>query len=1148
MLPTKIVRHEIIDLTLSPEPEAHPFPDNVAKKNAPSSEITAKKLPATFKPSTDFPEERPRKKARHQDRDLQPPYGGLKWQPDWSPGQQTQSRHDKGSSRTCLGLSTSITQPISGGTLHLGVRPLINGSVTAKVQSVNYTPAVTSTVQPVARKQQPPAAEVTICQPVLKQHGTPVVSVPKQKVLLRDVTQVYADARKTIDDAPQPSSTGSSEPYTDADRQLLLRLKGLENRSWDEIAAFFPNRSKDSIQVHYSSKVKKLLTGDHAQTRKERNPLVKHEQEGGTRGRPSARASAVHRLESSASLESHLQPKVNRNHAPTQITRVLCRPGAQLTQEHVYPNSLSRLLRIREFGATSRRAWSSSKTVTNEMKNHAYESSEFVQHYQGMSGDVVALNWSSHDLLFAAGSIAISDPQSQQYNMGRNLLLGNLQNQTVHELPEHHVPRPKIEEKNNVNASHAMRATQDERLFMTVTGTEFSTDSRQLYTSGADGKLRRYNIDLESGASHHRYAIKHKAAVDLLSVHHTSGDSVGLVATAARRSSENISIYKCQEAHWDRQSLFSPTQQISQDFFPSALRFGHAPQHREFLLAGFGAAGEKDQSGQTCLWNINVGTPISLHAVTHDVFDVAWNPMPSSSSVAFVVACNPSGIDVNKSTRSVIQCFAPSQQECRRVLTWECPARDINRVVFCPHDDNLVAAGATDGKVYIWDKRYAGREQKPLHALEHGESLNVLAQDEDREMTDTGVHFIAWGATRERLYSGSSDGVVEIWNPYLAIGNTHIDDIAVPRSQRSAIMSGAFSHDGRSLLIGTENGNVNLFSIGTRESSGVARKVEKFKLISEKTSVDKTEDPHFQAAKEMLQNGEIVLRPCGAMPFRQAVQGPNYKGPYLDPPLLQISAAMAEYENALISQSTATSVNSMMPTHVENDDEAAACHSKRMIEAQREVSRAETVLNDLQRRANSAQPARTKAEAFQRSLLEMEQQKLANDDPAQNCQLDCAVLRTTEDVDGDVDDSARWELRLPIRLRQMNRIRPVEDGQEKPDQTQQDIARQAGLLGVCSSCYRPATIAMDDSDALCESCNFSCFRCGQPCLVSGDAAQITCLHCKLSWEAGVLGYELLDPPKPRARPNRDQDEMDELADDEREHYASLWRTTDYHTT
>jgi WD40 repeat protein len=1155
MLPTKIVPQEIIDLTVSPEPEPRPQPqprpEDVAKSIDQSSKAKANELLTHLNRPSDFPEERPRKKIRYQECDRQPLHGGLKWQTGWVPGRPKQSRHDNGkagvdsSPPTSFTPSGSILQPAPSRVINSGTGPLIHGSRIYQVQRSKDVPAVTSASQESVRQPQP-AAEISIRQPAFKSHETFVNPVPKQKVAPEDSTPDHADARKDINDDPQPSSTKGSEPYTDEDRQLLLRLKGLENRSWDEIARYFPNRSRESIQTHYSTKVKRLLTGNCVRSKKERKPLFKHEQEGGVRGRPLARDSAVSRQDSSASIDHHQRSKTNRSPVAKRISQERFRPGPHVTNEHAYPNSLSRLLRVRELGATSRRAWSTSKTVTNEMKNHAYRGSEFIQYYQGMSGDVVALNWSSDDNLFAAGSIAISDPQSQQYNMGRNLLLGNLPNQTVHELPEHHVARPWIDERNNVNASHAMRATQDERLFMTVTGTEFSADSRQLYTSSADGTLRRYIIDVESNLPRHDYEIKHEAAVDLLSVHHGSGDSVGIVATAARRSTENISIYECRESHWDQHALYSPFQQMSHDVFPSALRFGHAPQHRDFLLAGFGAAGDKDLSGQTCLWNINIGTHISLHAVTHDVLDVAWNPAPSSSSVAFVVACNPSGIDVNKSTRSVIQCFAPSQQECRRVLIWECPARDINRVVFCPHDDNLVAAGATDGRVYVWDKRFAGRDQKPLHALEHGESLNVLAPDEDREMTDTGVHFIAWGATRERLYSGSSDGIVKTWNPYLAVDKTHIDDIAVPRAQRSAIMSGAFSNDSRSLLIGTENGNVNLFSIGSHELSGVVRNAAKFKLISAKAPVDKAEDPPFQAAKDMLQNGEIVIRPCGGMPFRQAVQGPYYKGPYVDPPHSEISAAMDEYEKALEFQAKEISGDSMMQTHVENDDGESARNSKRIVDAQREVSRAQSVLSDLQRRAMFAQPARMKAESFQRSLLEMEQQRLASNDPAQNCQLNCAVLRTAEDINDDVEDSARWELRLPTRLRQINRMQPIKGGQEKPDHTQQEIARQVGLLGICSKCQRPARIASDGSRALCERCDFSCFRCGQPASVFGDSAQITCSQCKLTWEVGVLGYELLDPPKPRRVAVRDQDEMDELAENEREHYASLWRTSDYH--
>jgi hypothetical protein len=429
----------------------------------------------------------------------------------------------------------------------------------------------------------------------------------------------------------------------------------------------------------------------------------------------------------------------------------------------------------------------------------------------------------------------------------------------------------------------------------------------------------------------------------------------------------------------------------------------------------------------------------------------------------------------------------------------------------------------------------------------------VLAADDDREMTDTGVHFLAWGATRERIYSGSSDGIVKIWNPYRAVENTHVDDITVPRSQRAAIMSGAFSHDGRSLLVGTENGNVNLFSIGRNEPTGAAQRVGKFKLLSAEVPLDSPEEPHFKAANDLLETGQIVIRPCGAMPFRQAVQGPQYNGPYLDPPQSQISAAMENYNKALMRQAAMTSWHSTPLDYIgcENNlpEQSDTSEVDEINKAQCEVSRAEISVNDICSRASFARAARPKAEAFQRSLLEMEPRKpdgeVTYHDTVHRCKLDCNVLRTTEDMDGEVDDSARWQLRDPSMLRLLTRIPSVGTGQDGVDRKQQDAMKRAGLLTTCSECRRPARIATDGSKVLCENCSFACFRCGKPAAISPDTMRITCASCELVWEAGALGYELLNPPKTRIKavsPHVEDD--DELAEQELEHYASLWQTSD----
>ncbi|KAH8746274.1 hypothetical protein F5882DRAFT_312417 [Hyaloscypha sp. PMI_1271] len=43
--------------------------------------------------------------------------------------------------------------------------------------------------------------------------------------------------------------------FSSQDDELLLQLKG-EGLSWDEISDRFPTRSKGTLQVHYSTKLK----------------------------------------------------------------------------------------------------------------------------------------------------------------------------------------------------------------------------------------------------------------------------------------------------------------------------------------------------------------------------------------------------------------------------------------------------------------------------------------------------------------------------------------------------------------------------------------------------------------------------------------------------------------------------------------------------------------------------------------------------------------------------------------------------------------------------------------------------------------------------------------------------------------------------
>ena len=464
-----------------------------------------------------------------------------------------------------------------------------------------------------------------------------------------------------------------------------------------------------------------------------------------------------------------------------------------------------------------------------------------------------------------------------QYNKTCNLLLGDYEHSLLNELPDHYIPRPEVNSKSgNVNGLQSMRETQDPRLFMTVASVQFSPDSGTLYSAGSDRKVRAYNFQAGVDRASCLYEIEHPATLDLLSV-----SNCNLLATACHQSADgSIGVYRGSK----KTLSLSPSRldkQTERAIYPSALKWGSATQHTNLLLAGFSIDSideERDIAGETCLWDVRAESRIQINAVTRNVFDVAWNPSPSPTSTVFAVASTPGTNKVNKGMRSVIQCFAPSQNRATRVLEWECPAFDINDVIYCPHNDNLIASGATDGKVYVWDQRFADSSHEPLHALAHNDSLSVLDHDRYREVADTGVRFLSWGATSFRLYSGSSDGVVKVWNPCRSSEDAHLKDVA---TFTSAVMSGAFSPDYRELLIGEDQGRINLLSVGYEDKS--VRSMQRFKLQSAPAPTIGAAEDRYADAHDLLRTRQIELKPMGSLPIRQAVQGQEYDGPFLTP-------------------------------------------------------------------------------------------------------------------------------------------------------------------------------------------------------------------------------------------------------------------------
>jgi hypothetical protein len=203
-----------------------------------------------------------------------------------------------------------------------------------------------------------------------------------------------------------------------------------------------------------------------------------------------------------------------------------------------------------------------------------------------------------------------------------------------------------------------------------------------------------------------------------------------------------------------------------------------------------------------------------------------------------------------------------------------------------PGHDSLIAVGCTSGQAYVWDVR---KPDQFLRKLSHHKSLMPLDDFQSREATDTGVRFLSWGDNATRLYTGSSDGVVKVWNVARSEEETFVKDLI---TTNSGIMSGAFSPDRSKLILGEVNGSVNILEVGCDDYCSNSKDVKNFKFIpymddndddeedDQATTTAPNPDSGVATANKLIQTGQLSHVPMGGLPIQQAVQGPNYAGPF----------------------------------------------------------------------------------------------------------------------------------------------------------------------------------------------------------------------------------------------------------------------------
>lgn len=342
--------------------------------------------------------------------------------------------------------------------------------------------------------------------------------------------------------------------------------------------------------------------------------------------------------------------------------------------------STSTMIRHRELGMQSRRGWCTAATPVSYLaRNKVQDTLGPVFSYTGASSDVHTVAWSKDGQCFAAGAICVDDPDSMQYNRSNNLLYGDFSRNTISELGKHYVDRTRPE--TGLNSNHAMHASQDPKLYKTVTSVAFSPSGKYMFSGGYDNNVSVWDIQNDGLPPREVISLKHKAEVETMAV-----NQKGVLATATRKGIANsIKVIKVDDDD-PRQlvkhsySSDKATSRPDLNIRPSALHF--SPRYDNLLLAGFAAnarADGRDQNGDICLWDINAKRPIAVGASAKNVYDVSFHPRHTWAAVACTA-----GHDANRGMRSCVRIYSEQDMDQKFIprLELECKALDMNDVVW----------------------------------------------------------------------------------------------------------------------------------------------------------------------------------------------------------------------------------------------------------------------------------------------------------------------------------------------------------------------------------------------------------------------------------------------------------------------------------
>ncbi|KAM3521481.1 hypothetical protein MY4038_009028 [Beauveria bassiana] len=503
----------------------------------------------------------------------------------------------------------------------------------------------------------------------------------------------------------------------------------------------------------------------------------------------------------------------------------LHRDATRENKDHERESQLSSLLFARELagnaGMGRTRRYINFQNTFKQIREDAFENAigQFAE-FTNCAGDIMTMTWIPHQNILC-GTTTHSDAHNQQYNKAGNLLLCSTSKADLRAFPDHRIPRPLVTK--GENSSDAMRESQDPWIYSSVVSSDYDKVHGFAYTSSFDKTIKVWKVNEDGGSMQAVATFEHNGNVNFVAV---AKDGSGRVAAAADTKSEAIRIYTMDPNNIAESSYYSIScsrndadESDKWAYCPATVQWGIAPGTQHLLLVGYSprsfSGDEQDipndklQTGEIMLWDARDRRKIPvLTATTANVFEVAWHP----TLCGFVVGTSPVGLHIDQGVRTQVHVFRQDNQQhldgaYSEYQKLDCFASDINELSIVSNSlqSAYITAACTDGKVYVWDMALGA---KPIHVLKHGNPLEEVLQPEEREREDTGVKFTAWGSDLSRLYTGSSDGVVKVWN----IRNRRKPFVRDLLRAPGPISCGSFSPDHSKLAIGDATGRLFLFS------------------------------------------------------------------------------------------------------------------------------------------------------------------------------------------------------------------------------------------------------------------------------------------------------------------------------------------------